>query len=323
MKILVRLPNWLGDMVMSTGFLSHLPAFFPGAEVSLIAKKGIHSLLRYFPTHRHVFLFDKKEHKGFKGLKKFGEEIRETEKFDLFFSLPNSFSAAVLAYTSGSTKRVGYKKELRQLMLTDSYPKPAGLHRADEYTRLLELFTEKSIGSTRVLLPHQFEKKDHVVVNINSEASSRRLTLNKSVELVETLRKQINHPISLVGSPKEKELVDAVIAALPQSEGIINSAGTNLDELAEILASARLVISTDSGPAHLANAMGTHTIVMVGAGRESHTAPYNEQWRTIIRLGQLSCEPCEKNVCVRFELPQCLERLDTQMIVQTAKLYLQ
>jgi heptosyltransferase-2 len=72
----------------------------------------------------------------------------------------------------------------------------------------------------------------------------------------------------------------------------------------------------------LANALGTHTIVLFGAGKESNTAPYNKELRNIIRLGELSCEPCEKNVCVRYGIPQCLERLDSNRIIETAKLHL-
>ncbi|HUC81281.1 MAG TPA: hypothetical protein VMR70_10215, partial [Flavisolibacter sp.] len=96
MKILVRLPNWLGDMVMSVGFVHQLPHFFPGAEVSVIAKKGIHELLDYFPAVKHRFVFSKEEYDGVKGLWTFGRQIRRTQKFDLFISLPDSFSAALM-----------------------------------------------------------------------------------------------------------------------------------------------------------------------------------------------------------------------------------
>ena len=68
MKILVRLPNWLGDMVMSVGAMHQLSYFFPGAEISVIAKKGIHELLEFFPATKHQFIFSKAEHIGWKGL---------------------------------------------------------------------------------------------------------------------------------------------------------------------------------------------------------------------------------------------------------------
>ena len=323
MKILVRLPNWLGDMVMAVGFINQLKEFFPDAEVSVIAKKSIHELLSFFPKTKHQFIFSKEEYKGLQGLIRFGKQIRRTENFDLFFCLPDSFSAALIGFASGAKKRIGYKKELRQLLLTHSYKKPEGLHRVEEYVRLLELYTGKSAQPVHVVLQHSFQKKDHVVVNINSEASSRRLTVAKAKELLNLLRASVDQKIILIGAPKEKEFIDTVLLQMSDQSNIENAAGkTSLHQLAEILASARLLLTTDSGPAHLANALGTHTIVLFGAGKESNTAPYNKDLRNIIRLGKLSCEPCEKNVCVRYGIPQCLERLDSNRIVETAKLHL-
>ncbi len=323
MKILVRLPNWLGDMVMSVGFLNQLPYFFPDAAVSVIVKKGIHELLPLFPKTEHQFIFNKDEFNGVKGLIEFGKQIKKTERFNLFFCLPDSFSTAIMGLASGAGKRIGYKKEWRQILMTDTYQKPQRLHRVEEYIHLLELYTGRRSLPANVSLHHSFEKKNYVVVNINSEASSRRLTVAKSVELLNLLSYSIQQKIVLIGAPKEKEFVDAVIAQLNDSSSIENLAGkTSLCQLAEILASAQLLLTTDSGPAHLANALGTRTVVLFGAGNESNTAPYNKELRSIIRLGQLSCEPCEKNVCLRFGVPQCLERLDSNRIVETVKLHL-
>lgn len=323
MKILVRLPNWLGDMVMSVGFMNQLPHFFPGAEVSVIAKKGIHELLSFFPWTEHQFVFSKEEHKGIKGLMKFGKQIKHTENFDLFFSLPDSFSSALMGLSTGSGKRIGYKNEMRQVLLTDAYSKPGGLHRVEEYIQLIELFTHKPSMPANVSLHHKFDKQDHVIVNINSEASSRRLTIAKAVELLNLLRSSVEQKIFLIGAPKEKDFVDSVLGQLSNQSSIESLAGeTSLVQLAEVIASAKLMLTTDSGPAHLANALGTHTIVLFGAGKESNTAPYNKDQRNIIRLGELSCEPCEKNICVRYGVPQCLERLDNNRIIETVKLHL-
>ena len=323
MKILVRLPNWLGDMVMSVGFVHQVQQFYPGAELSVIAKKGIHDLLDFFPPLKRRFVYSKHEFKGLKGLVELGNRIKETDNFDLFFCLPDSLSAAVMGAATGSERRIGYKKELRQILLTNSFSKPKDLHRVEEYIRLLELFTERSATPADVSLNHSFQKKDHVVVNINSEASSRRLTVAKAVELLNSLRSSITQKIILVGAPKERIFVQSVIEVLADKSNIQNLAGeTTLGQLAEVLASAQVMLTTDSGPAHLANALGTQTVVLFGAGKESNTAPYNSSLRNIIRLGQLSCEPCQKNICVRYETPQCLERLDTHLIIETVKSHL-
>lgn len=310
-------------MVMATGFMRQLSMVYPGAEISVIVKKGLQDLLEFFPPTSHQFVFDKSQYKGVMGAKVFGKKIKSGEGFDLFFSLPNSFSAALMGYFTGAKKRTGYRNEGRGFLLTHAYPQREDLHRAQMYTALLEAFSGQKALATEVVLEHRFEKKEQVVVNINSEASSRRLTVGKAVELLDHLRSATAQKIILIGAPREKEFVDKVFSSLREHHGIENAAGaTTLVQLARILAEARVMLSTDSGPAHLANALGTDTVVLFGAGKESLTAPFNAEGTSIIRLGELSCEPCQKNTCVRFETPQCLERLNTNRIIQTVKLHL-
>lgn len=320
MKILVRLPNWLGDMVMAVGALHQLPVFFPGAQVSVIAKKGIHELLPFFPPVQRQFVFDKEANKGPRGLWAYGKQIRTVEKFDLFFSFPNSFSAALMGFATGAKLRVGFKNEARNMLLTQAYAKPVGLHRAEEYVRLVELYAGKQAGNIDVRLHHTVAKEDVVILNINSEASSRRLTVAKAVEIITAVRRSFSEKILLIGGRGEKEFVQTVYRQLRNKKDIENIAGTtNLHQLTQVLAAAKWVLSTDSGPAHLANALGTHTVVLFGAGNENNTAPYNKEARQIIRLGKLSCEPCTKNVCVQFDTPQCLELLETTQIISILK----
>jgi heptosyltransferase II len=319
MKILVRLPNWLGDMVMSTGFIHQLQQLYPDASISVIAKKGIHDLLQYFPPFEHKFIFSKENYKGVKGLWQFGKEIQKTDQFNLFFSLPDSFSSAFIGFAAGAKIRIGFKKEMRGLLMTHTYTKSENLHRVEEYITLLEFFTGKKSAAPDVSLRHDFPKKSHIVVNINSEASSRRLTVPKAIEELNLLRKSTTLPIYLIGAPKEAPFVDEVVNSLDNKNNIENVAGrTNLLQLAELLASAQLVLTTDSGPAHLANALGTHTIVLFGAGNEANTAPFNKSLLTAVRLGKLSCEPCVKNVCKLYKVPQCMQQLDMEMVISKA-----
>jgi heptosyltransferase II len=315
LKILVRLPNWLGDMVMAVGFLEQLQQQFPLAAISVIAKQGIHQLLPFYPTTQHQFIFDKTKYRGIAGAWRFGREIQKQERFDLFFCLPDSFSSAVIGWASGAQKRIGYKKELRSFLFTHAYNKPSGLHRVDAYKALLEKYTGYKTSAATIRLHHVFTKEEYIIVNINSEASSRRLTEQKAVELLMLLGQTVQTKTILIGAPKETPFVDGVLKKLPYGHIESLAGKTNLPQLVQLLASAKLVLSTDSGPAHLANALGTYTIVLFGAGNEQETAPYNSELRTIIRLGQLSCEPCEKNICVRYGTPQCLERLDSLQIV--------
>jgi heptosyltransferase II len=317
MNILIRLPNWLGDMVMSTAFVQAVKDQFPHATVDLIAKKGIDFLLDHFPTHGQRYIFSKEEYKGVMGARKFGQLIKAQKKYDIFFCLPDSFSSAIMAHATGATRKVGFKKELRTVFLSHAYQKQKNLHRVQEYIDLLQQFTKKAILIPDVHLSSgTAEKKHALIININSEADSRRLPAAKAISIISAVRSKIGHEIILVGSHKEATFVEEVFNALPDKKNITDLAGkTSLPGLVQLLGSVAAVLTTDSGPAHVANALGVHTVVLFGAGNEHNTAPYNSNNRTIIRLGQLSCEPCVSNVCKVYGVPECLLRLDEELIV--------
>ena len=317
MNILIRLPNWLGDMVMSTAFVQAVKDEYPHATIDLIAKKGIEFLLDYFPVHEQAFIFSKEEHKGLGGLRRFGKMIAAQKNYDLFFCLPDSFSSAMMGHATAATQRVSFKKELRSVFLTHTYTKKKDLHRVEEYVDLLRQFAKKEIAVPPVQLKMDHATKGNaVVININSEADSRRLPAEKAISIINAVRNAIPNEIILVGSDKDAGFVQKITNYLSDKTNITNKAGeTSLPELLQIFAGSAVVLTTDSGPAHVANALGVHTIVLFGAGNENNTAPYNKENRTIIRLGQLACEPCVNNTCKLYGVPQCLVRLDEQIIV--------
>jgi lipopolysaccharide heptosyltransferase II len=316
MNILIRLPNWLGDMVMSTAFVQAVKDEYPHATIDLVAKKGIDFLLDYFPLHDLRYIFSKEAYKGIGGAWQFGKMIAAQKKYDLFFCLPDSFSSAMMAHATAATQRIGFKKELRSVILTNAYKKQKGLHRVEEYVDLLRQFTKKEMAVPPVQLKIDGAAKGNaVVININSEAVSRRLPAAKAISIIATVRNAIQNEIVLVGSNKEADFVHEVFNALPDKNNITNKAGkTNLPQLLQLFAGSAAVLTTDSGPAHVANALGVHTVVLFGAGNENNTAPYNKDKRTIIRLGQLACEPCVSNTCNMYGVPQCLVRLDENLI---------
>ncbi|MEP7236371.1 MAG: lipopolysaccharide heptosyltransferase II [Ferruginibacter sp.] len=317
MNILIRLPNWLGDMVMSTAFVQAVKDHYPNATIDLVAKKGIDFLLDYFPVHGQHYIFSKDQYKGLTGARKFGKVISTEKKYDLFFCLPDSFSSAIMGYSSGAVKRIGFKKELRSVFLTDAYSKKKNIHRVEEYINLLQQFTKQEIAVPPVSLQlPAVDKKNLLIININSEAVSRRLPAEKAISIITTVRNKIDNEIILVGSNKEAAFVTEVFNALPDKTNITNQAGnTSLPGLVNLFANSAAVLTTDSGPAHVANALGIHTVVLFGAGNENNTAPYNKNNRTIIRLGQLACEPCVSNTCKLYGVPKCLTLLDENIIV--------
>ena len=132
MKILIRLPNWLGDVVMSTAFVNAARQLYPGAQIDVIIKKELDGIALLMPGLNKVHLFSKQEYKGLRGVYSFGKSLL-TEHYDLFFCLPDSLSSAVMGWATGAKKRIGFGKQGRFFLMTNSYKKPQQLHRTDEY----------------------------------------------------------------------------------------------------------------------------------------------------------------------------------------------
>src|SRR6185312_6407649 len=107
MKILIRLPNWLGDVVMSTAFVSAVRQFYPDAQVDVIIKKELGGIASLIPGINKVHLFSKQEYPALSGVYRFGKTL-QAEKYDLFFCLPASLSSAVMGWATKAKKRIGF-----------------------------------------------------------------------------------------------------------------------------------------------------------------------------------------------------------------------
>jgi lipopolysaccharide heptosyltransferase II len=325
MKILIRLPNWLGDVVMSTAFIAAVKDLYPDATIDVIVKKELAGIASLINGINKVYPFSKQENKGLAGVYRFGKSLR-AEKYDLFFNLPASLSSLALAWATRAKQRVGYGKEGGFFMLTKSYKQPLALHRVDEYVYLIEQFSHTTITNRQVklnALPQQ-TNSTRILINFNSEASSRRMPVDKGRAIMDLLTNAFTHvTFTFIGSPKEAEFADEIIAGVNNSGRLENLAGkTDLAGLASLMAASAAVLTTDSGPAHLANSVGAPTVVLFGAGNEHNTAPYNKQNLTVLRAGKLSCEPCVKNTCRLYGIPKCLQLLDELQIINALSVYL-
>jgi ADP-heptose:LPS heptosyltransferase len=141
------------------------------------------------------------------------------------------------------------------------------------------------------------------------------LPVEKAAEVLNELGEACDAPILLIGAPKELPHVSAALALVRQPQRFENLAGkTSMVELVDLFSSTPVMLTTDSGPMHLANSLGVHTVALEGASDERNTAPFNAEKSTLLRFGQLPCEPCVRNTC-QFGIPKCLIGIDNQRIV--------
>ncbi|MCI5058309.1 MAG: lipopolysaccharide heptosyltransferase II [Flavobacteriales bacterium] len=321
-KVLVRLPNWLGDLVMSLSFIEALKLQYPEAEIHVIVKDSLSKVLEKIGGISKIFEFSKTEYPGLMGNYKFGKKVRGNDSYDVFFCLPNSFSSAFMGYFTRSKSRVGYKNELRGTLLTHAFQKlRPGQHRVEEYLNLLTNFTQKTIKSPLPRLTSETNNHrlvpdgKNLLLNITSEAESRKMPLELAGSIGSAISEKHGYRIVLTGLKKDKDQIQELVQKFKPNVDFIDLCGkTTLEDLIHILRTVNAVITTDSGIAHLSNALATKTIVLFGAGDDSNTRPYNPQNLKIIRKKGVSCAPCVSNTC-RFGHLDCM-KINSEEVVE-------
>lgn len=318
MNILVRLPNWLGDVIMSFPFLTALRISYPEAKISLIVKNGLEQVIDILDEDYTIIPFSKKEHKGLFACRTFGKGLAANVDYDYFFSLPDSFSSAWIGYFSGAKKRIGYKAEARSMLLTETYVKDQGSHRAKQYISLLLDYDASEIKFQSVLNPARYKKRlgppKYILFNMNSAAESRTLPSMLTQQVISYLLETFDYTIILSGAASDVERVGEIKAYFSGEDRVEDWSGkTNLKQLFQLAAQANMTFTTDSGIGHISNAFGTKTIVLFGAGNDLITRPYYEDGLSIIRKEGLECAPCVSNQCKKEEL-LCLNQLELATI---------
>ena len=298
--LVVRLPNWLGDTVMALPALAALRAAHPGALVTVIGPwaplltgQAVADVLLPYPRDGRK-------------RRKLGAAVRAMRP-DAAVLLPNSFESALAARRWGARIRLGYDTDLRRGLLTHvvALPSPRR-HQIDEYSGLLEaagvpprpgppewhLGDDEAAesGVTALLAQAGCAGAGHLVgLHLGAAFGSSKLWPPASyAALVSRLRGRGLDPV-LIGSPADIAMADAVstLAGGP----IASTVGRDRPEiLPRLLARLGCLVSSDTGVAHLAAALGVPTVTLFGPTDPRLTAPRGRSGRSV--EGRAPCAPC-------------------------------
>lgn len=315
-KILVRTPNWIGDHVMARSFYRSLRSAYPHAHITLLLPESL-SGFDHTAFADQIIPLTAQERKISKAYFAKAKQLRR-ENFDLAFSLPASFSAAFFLFLCGIKTRLGFSQDGGSFFYSSSIPWKgvlAGEHKSKLYLSLLEYATGHAFSLTE-------EKRDpspkEKWIVISPGAS---ISLREYPYFPESLKKisetYPHHQIIVVGA-REQEKFKSQIGRLnlPNVEDRIGK--TTLNEIVELCRKAEIVISNDSGVAHLsATLAGAETIVLFGPGNPDYIAPSGKAHALRI---DLPCSPCEKPYCrAAYGYQACLKGLHPSTLLKQMK----
>ena len=331
-KIIIRMPNWIGDLVMATPVLADLRSHFPEAEITAMCKTPLCDLLKKDERIDELFCFSRltndfsrrQEERDIIGKLRNGN-------YDLGILLTNSFSSAWWFWQGGIKRRLGYRGHFRSLLLTDRIaPSKEKIHQVDFYKRLLEplgivasnsepklYVSDQEVAESKTLLIQRGYQLNSPLIGINPGAaygSAKCWPPERFRELaLRLLEEAPRSTVLFFGDAGTAGLVKGICQGLP--ERVINLAGvTNLRELAALIKDCDILISNDSGPMHIAAAFKTPLVALFGSTDDTVTGPYGQQEAVIHKRPR--CSPCMKRVCpIDF---RCMKGISVDEVVQKA-----
>jgi heptosyltransferase-2 len=288
---LVRVPNWLGDLVMALDSMNGISKEFD--QTAFWARSNVSGLLPVFFPGADVLPADELPDRG----------------YDVLVLLTNSFRTAWMGMRARIPLRVGYAGELRRLLLTKALRKPGSRsdHHSLDYSRLA-----RAVGAAPVRIgPPDLQTlvPPHVALFPGANYGPTKIWPHYA-ELVDLLEKRIGTGVTLYGTAGERGLLEGLAGDAPKREVV---AGVDPSELCRRLSSALLAVGNDAGGVHLAARLEVPTVAIFGSTSPSWTAPQGPSVETV--SSDLDCSPCFKRNCPLGYPPPCLNTIEPAAVM--------
>ena len=306
-KVLVVMPTWVGDAVMATPLLEAMHRAWPGVAIDLLIKRPLRGLLNGAPWPGSVIEWNKSD-----GLWGLSRRLR-AERYDCGVLLPNSFRPALLLWLAGVRRRAGYVRNGRGLLLSDRlpFPKQRPFRMVDFYGAIGQrLGAGDTGGPMRLYVEADAQAKadrlfeaaglgrGQLVIGLNPGAkygSSKLWPASHFAQVGDALAERCGARVLILAGPGEDELARDIISQMRRPAVTFPSQEVDLATLKAVIARLDLVVSNDTGPRHIAAALGVATVTIFG--------PTHRTWGDsgFARSAELSldveCGPCMQRTC--------------------------
>lgn len=319
-RVVVRGTNWVGDAVMTIPALRELRRILPEAHLTLVTRPWAVGLFEDADFLDDILIYERGARGGVRSSLRQMKEWRARE-FDLAVLLQNAFEAALIAAGARVPARVGYATDGRRALLTHPLAVPAWrserhevfyyLNIIGELERLLYgsaevMEREPAFGlkvsemrqiAARELLRQEGMREGQPLYALcpgSTNSRAKRWPTERYAALADRLISETGANVALVGSKDEAE-VSREVAGLMREKPLMLTGRTNLSEAVAILSLADMLITNDTGPSHIAAALGRPTLVIFGPTDPRTTRPFSEVAEIIRRPPD--CAPCMLRDC--------------------------
>ena len=298
-RLLIVLPSWVGDLVMATPALRLLRDSLPDATIGVLAKSAADELLDGSDLADQVHV---EQAKGMMGPKRVALRIRP-QRYDTALLMPNSFSSALVVRLASIPRRVGYDRDRRGPLLTQKLTAPRrpdgefAIIAACEYyyraARALLDGTDPGPGSTpstirmelgisrpqraaaqNIIVRAGFGSDERfAILNVGGNKAEKRWPPDRFAQLADHLSRHSGMRVFINGSPAETTLCARVASLATTSPIALPPFRVTLGSLKGLVERASIMVTNDTGPRHIAAALGTPVVSLFG--------PTDHRWTTV------------------------------------------
>lgn len=332
-KILVRAPNWVGDVVMATPAFRCIRENFADSHITLLIKRNLRGIINGSSWFDEVIEFEPGRRKSTKDFLRLIYNLRQ-ERFDLGLLFPNSFSSSLMVWLGGVSRRIGYIRGARSILLTDGIERLSKngkfrpTYMGDYYLKLctqigcrvkskkLEMFISRECEdkADALLRKYHIDEKPYFLMNPGASYGTAKLwTAEGFARTADLLMETVDCNIVLTSGPDETELADEIEGL--SKKGLINlsRASISLDVFKVVVKRCMLLITLDSGPRHFAVALNRPVVVLMGPNDPRYTESKYEIGRVIRE--DIECSPCQLKTCPTDH--RCMAMISPEMVVKT------
>ncbi len=317
-KILICRTDRIGDFILSLPFLSELRAH-TSAELHLLVSPIIKPLLKFVKSVDSFLIYDKNRLRTISNMFSFAKVLSQSY-YDVVVALNPNFRLHFLLFLSRIPKRFGWNIKGGKFLLTDTllYTKSKGLMHEAQYNMLFLRFF--GIDNWRrpnptLILDKRLDKwfpRITVGIHVGASCPSKRWSVDKFFRLCKLILKK-GMAVVFIGDEQAKRCVDSMWNSFSEKERfwIKNCCGIPLDETVYAISMCDVLVSNDSGPVHIASAVGVPSVVIFGRN-DPNLSP--RRWKPLHPYSKVihkaSCKVCLAHNC-RNNF-SCLENISVE-----------
>jgi len=334
-KILLVMPNWVGDSVLATPTLRTLRQGFPAGRIAYLIRPYLAELFAGCTWCDQVIYWPGRK-KGFPKQTTFNllRQLRE-EKFDIAVLLANSVRSALVASLAKIPRRVGYDRDGRGMLLTDKlipdryngrmlpisavkyYMSIADYLGCPADSCHLELFTEpQSEQEVDGLFVRYGLNNNKGVAVINPGASfgpAKCWPAEYFARVADVLIDKYSLNVVITSSPRETHVARNVISAMTRQAVALTDPVIGLGMLKALIKRSAILVTNDTGPRHFAAAFGVPVVTVFGSTDPRWTETLYPRERTA-RI-EVDCGPCMKRTCPEGH-HRCMRDLTAETVIE-------